>query len=181
MDNGQMIINLTVLKNTENPEKVLLYLAYLEAPDLFSRVDLEPSVLQFLAKHKIIEMDYTTRKYKLRENNVTDDDIIKFVNTYRKKWGKIGVANRMGDKNKSIEKLKRWMRTNPEYSLADIGDAMDFYLANYSKYTVHLKSFDYFIYKRNNVGGEFEEVSVLSRVIDEKELNITDDEFFSLS
>ena len=90
-------------------------------------------------------------------------EVVERIDEYRIKW-KGRKAGAMGDKKSCIDKLSRWMETNPEYSFDDILQAADIYLETEGTNRTYLQRADYFIYKQDN---NKEETSRLSAFIDE--------------
>lgn len=161
-----MNISLKLLKGFQEPTRILLYLAHLETPELFDSVRVTESELFQLFEKKIIEKDYRTGGYKLKEDKpLTKDELKDNITKLRKLWSRqnTGLAGKMGDKHAALDKLKKWMSENDEYTIADIYNACKYYIQHYRDISTYLVRFDYFIFKYK----DGTHASWLSSVIDE--------------
>tara|TARA_R110002124_G_scaffold281430_1_gene455648 strand:+ start:5893 stop:6498 length:606 start_codon:yes stop_codon:yes gene_type:complete len=83
------------------------------------------------------------------------------VEVFRNKWKGLKMGS-MGSPKACKEKLKRWMKENPSYSIEQILKAADAYINSLNDFT-YLQQADYFIFKKDGK----EESSRLSAFIDE--------------
>lgn len=83
------------------------------------------------------------------------------VEIFRNKWKGLKLGS-MGSPKACKEKLQRWMKENPSYSIEQILKAADAYINSLNDFT-YLQQADYFIFKKDGK----EESSRLSAFIDE--------------
>jgi len=98
-------------------------------------------------------------------------EVVERIDEYRKLW-KGKKRGSMGDKNACIDKLSRWMVSNPSYSFEDILKAAQIYLGTREAQGTYLQRADYFIYKQST---NKDEISRLSSFIDEIEIEEEED------
>ena len=98
-------------------------------------------------------------------------EVVERVNEYRGKWQGLRAGS-MGGKQSCIDKLSRWMETNPQYTFDKILQAVQLYLDTEGGNLTYLQRADYFIYKQEN---NREEASRLSAFIDEVGSTTTQD------
>lgn len=113
------------------------------------------------------------KKIVKRSSRVINENLKDFVKEYRILWKGLKPGS-MGSENGCRDKLSRWMKENPNYSLDDIKKAAKLYIKSVDNLQF-LQAADYFIYKKDAHG----ESSRLSAFIDEIELNIPEDNWTS--
>lgn len=91
-------------------------------------------------------------------------DFEEFVKQYRNLWKGLKVGSQ-GNPKSVEDKLKRWMKENPDYTQDDILRAARTYINSLEDFK-YLQKADYFIYKKDKFG----EQSRLSDFIDEDEI-----------
>lgn len=102
-----------------------------------------------------------TKQILIKSPRIINQIVEDRVHEYRDKWAiKTGAR---GSLKSCKEKLKKWMKENPDYNFDQILEASDIYLKTEGSNLKYLQRADYFISK--NVGGV--ESSRLSAYIDE--------------
>lgn len=98
-------------------------------------------------------------------------EVVERINEFRNLWSGL-KAGSMGSRQSCIDKLSRWMETNPEYSFDQILKAATLYLNTEGMNLTYIQRADYFIYKQEN---NKEESSRLSAFIDEIDTTVAQD------
>lgn len=111
----------------------------------------------------------SNKKVLKKSDRVIKDEIDKYIVEYRNKWRGLKSGS-MGSLKSCKDKMFRWMKENPEYTMQDVLKAADIYLNGLNNYT-YLQRADYFIFKQEN---NREESSRLSAFIDEQEVEKED-------
>jgi hypothetical protein len=109
------------------------------------------------------------KKIVKRSDRSIKEGLKDFVKEYRSLWKGLKPGS-MGSENGCADKLSRWMKENPQYSLEDISKAAKLYIKSVDNLQF-LQAADYFIYKKDAHG----ESSRLSAFIDEIGENIPED------
>lgn len=115
----------------------------------------------------LIEVENQVNKKKSikKSDRLILKDIEDNLNEYRGKWKGLKPGS-MGSLKACRDKLFRWLKENPEYTMKDVLRAADIYINSINNIT-YLQQADYFIFKQAN---NREESSRLSAFIDEGEL-----------
>lgn len=111
----------------------------------------------------------SNKKILKKSDRVIKDEIDKYIVEYRNKWRGLKPGS-MGSLKSCKDKMFRWMKENPEYTMQDILRAADIYLNGLNNYT-YLQRADYFIFKQEN---NREESSRLSAFVDEENIETED-------
>ena len=110
------------------------------------------------------ELSFATKKKKINKSKrVILSEIDDRIGEFRNKWKGLKPGS-MGSLKACKDKLKRWMKENPEYSFEDILKAADLYLTTEGADVRYLQRADYFIFKQDT---HKDEMSRLSAFIDE--------------
>lgn len=116
---------------------------------------------------KIVKVDKENYNEEIVIENISEKDEIEdfkiLVNNFRFKFKNLRIGS-MGNPTAVSNKLKRWMKNNPEITRKEILDAVNNYIESLNGDYRYLQRADYFIYKQNN---KKEETSRLSLYIEE--------------
>lgn len=116
---------------------------------------------------KIVKVDKENYNEEIVIENISEKDEIEnfkiLVNKFRCKFKNLKIGS-MGNPKAVSDKLKRWMKNNPEITRKEILDAVNDYIESLNGDYRYLQRADYFIYKQNN---KKEETSRLSLYIEE--------------
>lgn len=116
---------------------------------------------------KIVKVDKENYNEEIVIENISEKDEIEdfniLVNKFRYKFKNLKIGS-MGNPKAVSDKLKRWMKNNPEITRKEILDAVNDYIESLNGDYRYLQRADYFIYKQNN---KKEETSRLSLYIEE--------------
>lgn len=193
MSKKSQIIDFKILDKLQISVKDYMYLAWKQSPDDYASLELvlskhDTNHLQEKGYIKIEKIDDTELAHLRQEaldlleylkidsfeefeapkivkksNRKISAEVVGRIDEYRNKW-KGRKAGSMGSRQSCIDKLSRWIITNPEYSFDDVLRAADIYLETEGMNSRYLQRADYFIYKQEN---NREESSRLSAFIDE--------------
>jgi len=118
-----------------------------------------------------------SKKVVKKSSRAINQELENNVVLFRDKWKGL-KAGSMGSLKACKDKLYRWMKENPEYSMDQILKAADTYLNTFTNNYDFLQRADYFIFKQEN---HKEESSRLSAFIDEIDNSNNDDWTTSLN
>lgn len=130
-----------------------------------------------IALSKIIKIETTKNEEKLLIKDISIKDQIEdfniLITKYRTKFKDLKVGS-MGNNKAVRDKLKRWMKDNPDVTQKEILNAVDTYLESLNGDYRYLQRADYFIYKQNL---RKEEVSRLSLFIEENRKEVVNSDW----
>ena len=98
-----------------------------------------------------------------KSDRIIEDEVNTNIKEFRELWRGLKPGS-MGSLQSCKDKMKRWIKANPEYSFDEIMKAAKLYLDTEGRNTRFLQRADYFIYKQSN---NREEESRLSAYIDD--------------
>ena len=98
-----------------------------------------------------------------KSDRIIEDEVNTNIKEFRELWRGLKPGS-MGSLQSCKDKMKRWIKANPEYSFDDIIKAAKLYLNTEGRNIRFLQRADYFIYKQSN---NREEESRLSSYIDD--------------
>lgn len=198
MSKKSQVIDFTILEQLQISIKDYLYLAWFQNPDRYASLELNLSQhdLTNLKEQNYIKVDssetvhlrqeaidlieylkidsfekFEAPKIIKKSKRKISAEVVDRIDEYRNRW-KGRKAGSMGSRQSCIDKLSRWMTTNPEYTFDQILKAADIYLDTEGRNITYLQRADYFIYKQEN---NKEESSRLSAFIDEIDTNVEAD------
>lgn len=118
-----------------------------------------------LIESSVLDIKVGTSNNKIikKSTRLLNTEINEHLTEFREKWSGL-KPGAMGSPKSCSAKLLRWMQENPEYSMQDILEAADKYIASLNGDYRFLQRADYFIFKQEN---HREESSRLSAFIDE--------------
>jgi len=130
-----------------------------------------------VALDKIISIETKDINSKLVLKDISTKDYIEdfkiLVNNFRSKFKGLKLGS-MGNPQAVKDKLKRWMKDNPQITHKEILNAVDNYLESLNGDYRFLQRADYFIYKQNL---KKEEVSRLSLHIEENQKEVVNSDW----
>lgn len=98
-----------------------------------------------------------------KSDRLINEEVNNNIKEFRELWRGLKPGS-MGSLQSCKDKMKRWIKNNPEYSFDDIINAAKLYLNTEGRNIRFLQRADYFIYKQSN---NREEESRLSAFIDD--------------
>jgi hypothetical protein len=112
-----------------------------------------------------VDIDHTINNTKTitKSKRAINQELEDKLKEFRSKWKGL-KAGSMGSLKSCREKLSRWMKENPEYTMEQILKAADMYIDSLNGDYRFLQRADYFVFKQEN---NREESSRLSAFIDE--------------
>jgi len=131
-----------------------------------------------LIELSLVEADIsfkTIKKKVSRSVREINKEVESFVDEFRKKWHGL-KPGAMGGKQACVQKLKRWMKDNPEVTPEQILEAADLYIKTECRDPRFVQRADYFIYKQDSSKNE---ASRLSAYVDEILFGTIDDDWTS--
>jgi len=128
--------------------------------------------------NKIVQIeskDYDENKLVLKDKSNKDkiEDYEAFVNKFRSLFKDLRIGS-MGNLKAVKDKLKRWMKDNPEITKKEILNATNSYIESLKGDYRFLQRADYFIYKQNQ---RKEESSRLSLFIEEEQKEVVNSDW----
>lgn len=131
-----------------------------------------------LIEFSLIETDISLKQKKkevAKSSRAINNQVTTFVDEFRLKWHGL-KPGAMGSRAACIQKLKKWMKENPEVTPESILAAVDLYISTEGRDPRFLQRADYFIYKQDSARNE---ASRLSAYVDEIILGTTNDDWTS--